>query len=144
MFELIYKDWSKLRGLHGVCTTWLRLFLHEANKNCDESLNVFREIRYEFAGPSCFVRVLTISKWYWTIVYGSFQCVIGFLVYNCVSMDTNNKKNNPFQLKSDYKMHTFFCIQYRNILFFVTSVSNDGHCWRIQKAHSHLMKIVLT
>jgi hypothetical protein len=37
--------------LHGVCTTWLKLFLHEANKNCDEFLNVFRQICYEFAGP---------------------------------------------------------------------------------------------
>ena len=58
MFELIYKDWSKLfvrfirnnlnQVVHPcvtryagymVCTTWLRLFLHEPNKNCDQSLN---------------------------------------------------------------------------------------------------------
>jgi hypothetical protein len=31
-----------------------------------------------------------ISKWYRTIRYGSIQCVIGFLVDNWVSMDTNN------------------------------------------------------
>jgi hypothetical protein len=52
--ELIYKDWSKLfvrviRNTHPcvtryvgytVCTTWLRLFLHEPNKNCDQFLNI--------------------------------------------------------------------------------------------------------
>jgi hypothetical protein len=59
-FELIYKDWSKLfvrfirNNLNQVvhtlaqpvtrvtrCVqTWLRLFLYEPNKNCDQSLNV--------------------------------------------------------------------------------------------------------
>ena len=51
-FELIYKDWSKLfvrfirnnlnqvvhTAGYTVCTTWLRLFLHEPNKNCNQSL----------------------------------------------------------------------------------------------------------
>jgi hypothetical protein len=55
-FELIYKDWSYsfvrfIRNnlnqvIHSyagytVCTTWLRLFLHEPNKNCDQSLIIF-------------------------------------------------------------------------------------------------------
>ena len=59
--KLIYKDWSKLfvrfirnnlnQVVHNlcatryadytVCTTWFRLFLHEQNKNCDQSLSIF-------------------------------------------------------------------------------------------------------
>jgi hypothetical protein len=50
--ELINKDWSKLfvRFLRNnpnqvvhcytVCATWLRLFLHGQNKNCDQSLTI--------------------------------------------------------------------------------------------------------
>ena len=28
-----------------MCTTWLRLFLHEQNKNCDQSLNTFKPVK---------------------------------------------------------------------------------------------------
>ena len=63
--ELIYQDWSKLcvwfirnnlnQVVHTlayvaryegytVCTTWLRLLLHEREKICDQSLNIFLQI----------------------------------------------------------------------------------------------------
>ena len=48
------------KPLHPMCTTWLRLFLHEPNKNCDQSLNKFVVPMHMF----CF-----IYREYCTILY---------------------------------------------------------------------------
>jgi hypothetical protein len=57
--------------------------------------NVFRAICYKFAGPNCLASVLKYfiikglkSLRNRTIGYMIFQCVLGFLVNNCVPMNT--------------------------------------------------------
>jgi hypothetical protein len=69
--------------------------------------NVFRAICYKFAGPNCLASVLKYfiikglkSLRNRTIGYMIFQCVLGFLVNNCVPMNTYPSWQDPLYLRS--------------------------------------------
>jgi hypothetical protein len=66
------------------------------NKESRQLKKVFRAVCYEFAGPNYPVNVLNIfhnkrliiSIWNRTIGHRIIQCIFGFLVDNCVPMNT--------------------------------------------------------